>query len=288
MDGVIAAAMEDAKKRASTSGTTTDVSENFTPPPQNKSESTARKPKLADTSSLEPTSSTTLLDAIVPAMKTVDSDSVTAPKKARVRKSHPGVLPSLKDSDSAPLASNAHHSLHDDPPVLPPSLKIGYRLSDLPRSRSERPATISPVSATRARLSAPPPSQGAVNKSSPAETQPEESASEEDEDSATPKKKPAPVSDPDDELDAFLHAPTHPSQRSVLEDLPSDSEDDEEEVEREDMEMDEEDEGPKSKWSGHGQLKVMGRTRSSSDDDSDPESVVSDVLVKADQVGMIR
>ena len=289
MDGVIAAAMEDAKKRASASGTTTDVSENLTPPPQIKSESTARKPRLADASGLEPASSTTLLDAAVPALKTGGSDSVAAPKKARVRKSRAGVSPSLKGGDSTSLVSSIHHSLDDDSPALQPQPKNGDKLSDLPDSQSKRLPTTSPVSATRAQLTTPPPIQMAVGKPLPAETNTEESTSSEDEDSATPKKKLAPVSDPDDELDAFLHVPTHPSQRSVLEELPSDSEDEEEEVEREDIEVDEEDGASKPKRFGHEQLKVLARAGNSSDDDddddSDPESVVVDTLVKADQVG---
>ena len=287
MDGVIAAAMEDAKQRASASGTTTDVSENFTPPPQNKSRSTAGKPRLAEASSLEPASSTTLLDASVPAVKTVDSDSVVAPKKTIARKSRTSVLPSLGDSDGISLTPNVHHTLNDDPSPLPPLLKNGDVFGNLLGSQSKRLPTTSPVSATRAQLAAPPPNQKAVKARSPAETQPEEeSTSSEEEDSTTPKNKPAPVSDPDDELDAFLQAPAHPSQRSVLDELPSDSED-EEEVEREDMEVDEEDEAPKPKRSGHEQLKVMVKTGSSSDDDSDPESVVVDTLVKAVQVGRI-
>jgi len=289
MDGVIAAAMGVAKQRtsASASGTTTDVSETFTPPPQDKSESTARKSGLAETSSLEPASSTTLLDAFVPAVKTVDSGSVAAPKKAIVRKSRTGVLPSLVDRDSISLVSNVQHSLNDRPP-LPPLLTDGDKSSDLPDNRSKRLPTVPAVSVTKAQLAAPPPNQKAVKAPSPTEAQPEEeSTSSEEEDSTTPKKKPAPVSDPDDELDAFLHAPTHPSQRSVLDELPSDSEDDEEEAEREDMEVDEEDEAPKPKRSGHGQLKAMVKARSSSSDDSDPESVVVDTLVKAAQVGRI-
>jgi len=288
MDGVIAAAMEVAKQRTSVSGTTTDVSENFTPPPQNRSESTAKKPGLADASSLEPASSATLLDAFVPSVKTVDSDSVAAPKKARARKSRTGALPPLVGRDNSSLVSNVHHSLDGDPPPLPPLLKNGDGVSGLPGSQPKRLPTTSPVSAERAPLAAPPPNQKAVKAPPLAETQPEEeSSSSEDDDSATPKKKPAPVSDPDDELDAFLHAPTHPSQRSVLEELPSDSEDEEDEVEREDMEVDEEDEAPKPKRSGHGQSKVMVKTRSSSDDVSDPESVVIDTLGKPVQVGRI-
>ena len=287
MDGVIAAAMEDAKQRSSASGTTTDVSENFTPPPQNKSESTARKSRLADASSLEPASSATLLDAFVPTVKTVDSGSVAAPKKMRGGKSRTGTFPSLVDSDSTSLVSNVHHSLDKDPPPLPPSPQNGDKSSYLPGNQSKRLQT-SPVSAARAKPTAPPPNQKAVKTPLPAETRPEgDSTPPGEEDFATPKKRPAPVSDPDDELDAFLHAPAHPSQRSVLDELPSDSEEDEEEVEREDMEMDEEDEAPKSKRSGHGRLGVVVKTRSSSDDDTDPESVAVDTPVNAVQVGRI-
>jgi len=266
MDGVIAAAMENAKKRASTSGTTTDVSENFTPPPQNKSESTVRKPRLVGASSLEPASSTTLLDTTAPAPTTVGSASVSARKKVRTRKSRVGASPPLMDSDGSSLVSDIHHSLRRDPPALPSLLKN--------------------LGKPNAPLTAPPPNQKAMKKPSPAEKQPEEeSTSSEDEDSTTPKKKPAVVSDPDDELDAFLHAPTHPSQKSVLEELPSDSEDEEEEVEREDMEVDEEDGTPKSKFSGHGRSKVTVRAGSSFDDDSDSESDAAHVLVKPNQVG---
>ena len=285
MDGVIAAAMENAKKRASVSGTTTDVSENFTPPPQNRSESTARKPRPAGVSSVEPAPSATLPDTIVPAVATADSDSVVAPAKVRTRKSRVGALPFTRESGSSFLVSNAHPSPDDDSPASQPLLNRGNKPDDLPGSRSKRPPMSSPVSATSVLLSAPPPNQKAIKKTSPATTQPEESTSSEDEDSLTPKKRPAPISDPDDELDAFLHAPTHPSQKSVLEELPSDSEDEEEEVEREDVEVDEEDEAPKSKWRGHGQLGVMGRTGNSSDDDSDSESVAAGPSVKADQVG---
>ena len=263
MNGVIAAAMEDAKKRASTSGTTTDVSESFTPPPQNKSESTVRKPRLVDAPSLEPASSTTLLDITAPEPTSVGPDSISSRTKARTRKSREKALPFLKD-DSTQVSSD-HRSIGDDSPVLPSLIKNGDKLSTP--------------------LTAPPPNQKAVKKFSPAGTQPEEeSTSSEGEDSATPKKKLAPVSDPDDELDAFLHAPTHPSQKSVLEELPSDSEDEDEEEEREDMEVDEEDEAPRSKLSGHAQLKVMARVGSSSDD-SDSDSVAADALVKADRVG---
>ena len=266
MDGVIAAAMENAKKRASTSGTTTDVSENFTPPPQNKSESTARKPRLADASSLEPASSATLLDTIAPAPTTVESDSVATRRKVRTGNLRAGASPPLRDSDNSSLVSRIHHSLRGNSPAVPSLLKN--------------------VGKSSAPLTTPPPNQKAMEKPPPAETQPEEeSTSSEGEGSATPKKKPALVSDPDDELDTFLHAPTHPSQKSVLEELPSDSEDEEEEVEREDMEVDEEDEAPKSKLSGHGRLKVTVRAGSSSDDDSDSESVAVDVLVEANQVG---
>ena len=282
MDGVIAAAMENAKKRASTSGTTTDVSENLTPPPQNKSESTVRKPRLTDASSLEAASSKTLLDTTAPAPATVDSDSVVARTKGGIGKPRAGALPFLKGSHSSPPASNVYHSLYGSSPALPPLLKNGDNSSQPTESRLKHPSMSSPVPAT-----APPPNQKAIRKPLPTKTPPEErpESTSEDEDSATPKKKPGPVSDPDDELDAFLHAPAHPSQRSVLDELPSDSEDEEEEVEREDMEVDEEDEVPKSKRSGHGQLKVAVRTGSSSDDDSDSVSVVSDALVKANQVG---
>lgn len=261
MDVVIAAAMEEGKKYASNSGTTTDVSESFNPPPKNKSESTVRKPRLADASSLEAASSVTLLDA---APITVASDSVIARKKVRTRKSRPEPSPSQSDSDSSSLVSNIHHSRNGNSPALQSLVKNVDKLSTP--------------------LTAPPPNQKAVKKSLPVKTKPEESTSSEDEDS-TPKKKPAPISDPDDELDAFLHAPTHLSQRSVLEELPSDSEDEEEEVEREDMEVDEEDEVPNSRGFRHGHSNVMAKAGSSSDDDSDSESVVANALVKANQVG---
>ena len=268
MDDVIAAAM---KRHASACGTTTDVSENFTPPPQNKSESTVRKPRVADASSLEPASSATLPGAAPLTPTTVDPDSVGTRTKARTRKPHTGMLPFPRNSDSSPSVSNVR-SLDDGTPALPSLL----------RSRSKRPN--SPALAKSAPLAAPPPNQKTIKKPSPATTQLEESTSE-DEDSVTPKQKPAPVSDPDDELDAFLHAPTHPSQKSVLEELPSDSEDEEEEVEREDMEVDEEEDTLRSKWSGHGQLKVAAGVVDSSDDDSDSESVTAEALMKATQVG---
>lgn len=278
MDDVIAAAM---RKHASASGTTTDVSENLTPPPQNKSESTVREPRLADASSLEPASSTTLLDTTP---TTVDPDSVVPLTKVRIRKSQrAGVLPFPRESNSSPV-SNTHHSLNDDSPALPPLLKSRDKPSNLSRSRPKRPS--SPVSTTSAPLASLPPNQKAIKKPSPTTTQPEESTSSEGEDSVTPKRKPAPVSDPDDELDAFLHAAAHPSQKSVLEELPSDSEDEEDEVEREDMEVDEEEEASKFKWSGHGQSKVMGGIVDS-DDDSDSESVTVDALAEAAQVGRV-
>ena len=263
MDVVIAAAMEEGKKYASNSGTTTDVSENFNPPLQNKSESTVRKPRLADASSLEAASSVTLLDA---ASITVTSDSVTACKKVRTRKSRPEPSPSQRDSDSSSLVSNIHHSRNGNSPALQSLVKNVDKLS-IP-------------------LTAPPPNQKAMKKVLPVKTQPEEESTSSEDEDPTPKKKPAPISDPDDELDAFLHASTHPSQRSVLEDLPSDSEDEEEEVEREDMEVDEEDEVPNSKGFGHGHSNVMAKAGSSSDDDSDSESVPTNALVKANQVGM--
>ena len=244
MDGVIAAAMEDAKKRTSSGGTTTDVSENLTPPPQNKSGPAVRKPRLADTSSVGAASSATLLDA---APIIVNSDPVAARKEVRTRKSR--AEPSLSQGDSG------SYSL----------LKNG-----------DKPST---------QLTAPPPNQKAMKKSPLAKTQSEEESTSSEGEDSTPKKKPAPVSDPDDELDAFLHAPTHPSQKSVLEELPSDSEDEEEEVEREDMEVDEEDKTPKSKVFGRGQSKMVARGGNSSDDDSDSESVAADALMKANQVG---
>ena len=263
MDGVIAAAMEDAKKRASSGGTGTDVSESFTPPPQKKFESTVREPRLVDASSLEPASSATLLDAT---QTTVDSDSIAVRTKVRTRKSRKEAAPFLIDSDSSSMAPNAHRGVDGDSPTLTPLLKKG--------GKSSTP------------LTAPPPNQKAMKKPLLAEKQPEEESISSEDEYSTPKKKPAPISDPNDELDAFLHAPAHPSQRSVLEELPSDSEDEEEEVEREDMEVDEEDEDPKSKLSRRGQLKVkvMARAGGSSDDDSDSESVDDDVLVNASQV----
>ena len=279
MDDVIAAAM---KRHASACGTTTDVSENFTPPPQNKSESTVRKPRVADASSLEPASSATLPGAAPLTPTTVDPNSVVTRTKARTRKSHAGMLPFPRNSDSSPSVSNVR-SLDDSTPALPSLLRSGDKPTNLPRGRSKRPN--SPALAESAPFAAPPPNQKAIKKPSPATTQPEESTSSEDEDSATPKQKPAPVSDPDDELDAFLHAPTHPSQKSVLEELPSDSEDEEEEVERENMEVDEEEDALRSKWSGHGQLKVAAGVVDSSDDDSDSESVTAEALMKATQVG---
>jgi len=258
MDGVIAAAM----KRGSTAGTTTDVSENFTPPPRNNSESTVGKSRPANASSLEPASSTTLLDTTAPAPRAVDSDAIAVRKRVGPMKSHIEVSPFLKDGDDSSLASNVHPDSDEDPPASRPLLKSGAKPSALP--------------------TATPPIQKAM-KDLPAKAQPEESASSEDGDSATPEKKPAPVSNPDDELDAFLYAPMHPSQKSVLEELPSDSEDEEEEAEREDMEVDEEDEVHGSKRFGRGQSKVIARAGSSSDN-SDSESVAADTLVKADQV----
>jgi len=261
MDVVIAAAVEDARKRASSSGATTDVSENLTPLPQNKSKSTVRKPRLADASSLGAASSATLLDATP---VTVNSDSIAARKGVGIRKSRPELSPST-ETDSSSLVSNVRRG-YGDLLALRSLVKNGDKPS-IP-------------------LTAPPPNQKAVKKAPLAKTQPEEeSASSEDED-PTPKKKPAPVSDPDDELDAFLHAPTHPSQKSVLDELPSDSEDEEEEAEREDMEVDEEDEVPNSKVFGHGHSNVMTRAGSSSDDDSDSESVAVDTVAKANQVDM--
>ena len=261
MDGVIAAAMEVAKKRAS-SGGTTDVSENFTPPPQNKFESTIRKSRLADASSLEAASSATLLDTVP---ITASSGSVTARKKARTGKSHAEASPYLRNSGSSSLVPSVQDNLRDNSPALSSLSKKGGKPS-VP-------------------ITAPPPNQKAIKGHSPVETQlGDASTSSEDEDS-TPKKKPAPVSDPDDELDAFLHAPAHPSQKSVLEELPSDSEDEEEEVEREDMEIDEGNGAPKAKGSVHGKLKVMARAGSSSSNDSDSDSVTADALVKANQVG---
>lgn len=259
---VIAAAVENAKKWASSGGTATDVSENLTPPPRNESESTVRKPGLADASSLDAASSATLLDA---APIAISSDSVAARKKARTRKPYPEPSLSQNDSDNSYLVSNVHHSHDGDSPALQSLVKNG-----------DKPSTS---------LTTPPPNQTATKEALPAKTQPEEESTSSEDEGSTPKKKPAPVSNPDDELDAFLHAPTHPSQKSVLEELPSDSEDEEEDAEREDMEVDEEDEVPNSKRFGHGHSNVMARVGSSSDDDSDSESAATDVLVKANQVG---
>ena len=240
MDGVIAAAMQNAKKRMSASEATSDVGESVTPPPQTKSQSAVRR--HANASRLGIASSAKFSDVSVSAPNTMDSDSTSTRKKARKRK------------------------LGYDSPFLPPSLKSGAKLS----------TSITP----------PPPNQEAMQKPSHAKPRSEEeSTPPEDEDSDTPKRKPLPVSDPDDELDAFLHAPTHPSQKSVLEELQFDSEDEDEEVEREDMEVDEEDEAPKSKGTGHGRFKVTARAISFSDDDSDSESVASDVSVRASKVG---
>lgn len=262
MDGVIAAAMLNAKTRTSTSGTTSDVSENLTPPLQKNSESILRKPKLTDASSLEVAHSTTLLNASAPAQRTVDSDSVIDRKKARARKSHAkGSLSSKSDNSS--LVSSVHGKLGPDSSPSPFPLKNGAKLSI--------PSTT------------PPPNQKTTQRPSPVKAQREEESTSEDEDSDTPKKKPAPVTDPDDELDAFLHAPTNSSQKSVLENLPSDSEAEEEEAEREDVEIDEEGDVPKSKGVGYKQLKA--RTESSSTD-SDSESVAADALVNTKQVGM--
>lgn len=240
MDGVIAAAMQDAKKRASTSWTTTYASENLTPPSRKNPKAAAKKTGPADAPGPKAGSPTTLLGAIVPAPKTVDSDSTTARKKTRTGKPH-AASPEL--------------------PSLPKN-----------RAKSSTP------------LTAPPPNQKAMQKSPQARTRSGGDTSSEDEDSVTPRKKPAPISDPSDELDAFLHAPTNSSQKSILEDLPSDSEE-EEEVEREDVEVDEEDEVPRPKGKGREQLKAMARAESSSDD-SEPESVASDPSAKANQVGM--
>jgi hypothetical protein len=260
MDMVIAAGLEEERKFAS-SGRTTDVSENFTPPPQNKSESTARKPRVADASSLEATSSATLLDA---APITVNSDSVTARKNVKTGKSRPQPSPSQRDNDSSSLVSSAHHSYVGDSPALQSLIKNG-----------DKPGTL---------LTAPPPNQKAMKKVLLAKTQPEEESTSSGDEDSTPKTKPPPLSDPDDELDVFLHATTHQSQKSVLELLPIDSEDEEEEVEREDMELDEEDEVPNLKGFGHGHS--MARAGSSDDDDSDSESVDTNALVKANQVGI--
>ncbi|KAF9653914.1 hypothetical protein BDM02DRAFT_3182353 [Thelephora ganbajun] len=256
MDGVIAAAMEDAKKRASISGTTTDVSESFTPPPQNKSESTVRKPRLPDASSLEAASSTTLLDTNAPPSKATGFDSATTRRKLKPRKACTEALTFLRDNSSPTSISSEGYT------ELLSLFKNGNKPSAL--------------------LTAPPPNKKVMKKPLHVKTQPEESTSPEGEESDTLKKKPAPVSDPDDELDAFLLALMHPSQKSVLEELPSDSEDEEEEVEREDMEVDVEDDAPKSK--GTGQLKDIARAGSSSDDGNDSESVAVDALVKADRI----
>jgi hypothetical protein len=282
MDEVIATAMKDAKKRASTTGTTTDVSENSTPPPQNKPKPAVRKPRLPDASSLEPASSATLLDTAAPAPTTVGSDSVAAHKKGRTKKSHAEGSPFLRRSDTSSVVSDIHHTLDDDSPALSPLLRNGGKPTDPDGSRSKRPPMSSLVSTASAPPIPPPPNQKAIKKPSLPKAQPEEESSSED-DSPTPKKKLAPISDPDDELDAFLHAPTHPSQRSVLEALLSDSEEEEEEAEREDMEVDEEDEPLTSKWPGR--VKAMARVGSSPDDDSDFESVTSNAPVKAGQVG---
>ena len=262
MDVVIAAAVEDARKRASSSGATTDVSENFTPLPQNKSKSTVRKPRLADASSLGAASSATLLDA---SPVTVNSDSIAARKGVGTRKSRSEPSPS-PETDNSSLISDDHRSYYGDLLALRSLVKNG-----------DKPSTP---------LTAPPPNQEAVKKAPLAKTQPEEeSASSEDED-PTPKKKPAPAPDPDDELDAFLQAPTHPSQKSVLDELPSDSEEEEEEAEREDMEVDEEDEVPNSKAFGRSHPNVMARAGSSSDDDSDSESAAASTVAKVNQVDM--
>ena len=258
MDGVIAAAMEDAKKRASSGGTTTDISENLTPPPQNKSESTIRKLGFASASSLGAASSATLLDA---APVAPNPDSIAASVKVRGRVAR-RTEPYTPDSDWDGSISVGWG--RDDSPALLPTFKGRDKLSTL--------------------LTAPPPNQKVTKKILLAKTELEESTSSEDEDPA-PKKKPAPVTDPDDELDAFLHGSAHPSQKSVLEELPSDSEDDEEEVEREDMEANEEEEVLDSKGFRHGRSKLIARARSSSDDDSDSESVVAGALVKGDRVG---
>ena len=94
----------------------------------------------------------------------------------------------------------------------------------------------------------------------------------------------SPIFNPDDELDAFLYAPVTSSQKSILEDLPSDSEVEEEEMEREDMEVDEDDDAGKQKGTGYQQLKVIGRVKSSADDsDSDSDSLDTP---RANQVGI--
>lgn len=259
MNGVIAAAMQHAKDRASTSST--DVSENLTPPPRKKSEPTPRKSRLADAPGLEAGSSTTLLEAFVPAPKSVDSDSTTARKKSRARKSRVEASQLLTRDDDPSLASSVPSSPDNSSPTPLP----------LPKNRTKSTTP----------LTAPPPNQRAIQKPPQAKARPQ-STSSEDEDSDTPKTKPVPISDPDDELDAFLHAPTNSSQKNVLEDLPSHSEDDDDdEVEREDVEMDEEDESPRSKGMRQEQLKVMAKVESSSDDDSESESVADVALVKA-------
>lgn len=266
MDGVIAAAMLDAKTRTSSSGATTDVSENLTPPPQKKTKPIARKSRLVDASSLGAASSTTLLDAFVPAQKAVDSDSATGRKKARTRKSHAKELQPLKKSDNSTLVLSSHNRIDSDSPPPLPSSKSGAD-SSIP-------------------LAAPPSNQKGIQKPSRVGARPEGESTSEDEDSDTPKKKPVPISDPDDELDAFLQAPANPSQKSVLEDLPSHSESEEDDMEREDIEVDEEDDVPKSKGTGHGQLIAIARPEGSSGSGSDSESVAPDVLVNAKQVGV--
>jgi hypothetical protein len=260
MNGVIAAAMQRAENCASTSGT--DVSENLTPPPRKKSEPTVRKSRLADTSGLEAGSSTTLLEAFAPALKSVDSDSSTVRKKARARKSHVEAPQLLKRTDDPPDVQSTPDGTSPTPLPLPKN-----------KAKSITPFT------------APPPKQKAMQKPPQAKAPPESTSSEGDE-SDIPKTKTVPISDPDDELDAFLHAPTTLSQKSILEDLPSHSEDEEDEVEREDLEMDEEDEAPRSKGTKQEQLKVMAKVESSSDEDSDTESVAGEALLKATQVGI--
>lgn len=271
MDGVIAAAMLDAKTRSSTNGATTDVSENLTPPPQKKSKSMTRKPRPADSSGLGTASSATLLDTSTLTQRTADSDSVTGRKKTRTRKSDAKGTQSLRKNDGSSPVSNVRNRLDRDSPPPPSLFKKGTRLS-VP-------------------LTAPPPNQKTTQKPSRVQVHPDEESSSEDEDSGTPKKKPALISDPDDELDAFMHALANPSQKSVLDDLPSDSEVEEEEAEREGMEVEEEDDAPKSKGSGYRELKVlalkvMGRTESSSNGDSDSEPVAADASVNLNQVGM--
>lgn len=257
MDGVIAAAMLDAKSRTSTSGTTTDVSDNLAPPPQKKTESMVRKPRLADVSMLEAASLTTALDASAPIQKIADSDSVIGRMKANTRKPRAEGSQSLKRIGNSVLVSNVHNRLDEGFP--PPS--------SLPKNgtKSDTPA-VAPHSLLKA--------------------QSEEESDSEDHDLSTPKKQPAPVSNPEDELDAFLHAPTDPSQKSILEGLPSDSEEEEEEAEREDIEVDEEDDGAKSKGTWRERLKAMARAESSSNSDSGSESVAPDALVNANQVCM--